>query len=435
MSDSARDLLIRGIAAAKARDHDQARFYLEWVLRTDSDRQQKIKAWLWLSQISDDPVEKRDCLENILAHEPANPLARRGMAILKGQLDPAKIIDPNRQPPAPAPAAPQPVETKRFVCQQCGGKLTFSPDGQSLECAYCNRQLTLYQAIEEAAMVEEQDFAVALATTRGHAHPVAMQSFSCRGCGASFIIGPDVLSLTCPYCSSAHVIEVKETRDLIPPEGIIPFASTQGQAYDAFGEWLKARGLRAKARTTPPDGLYVPVWTFDVGGEAQWAGKVLEKRHGWTNWVPDHGAYPVLYDDILVVASHALPRELTREINNFQLDSLLAYDAGYLADWPAEIYQISVADASLAARRQAWEQARRTVAARAQAQQVRDLTVSSAGMLIESFKLILLPMWVTHYRYQEQDYQVVINGQTGNVSGERPRGGLQKWLLGLLDGE
>jgi DNA-directed RNA polymerase subunit RPC12/RpoP len=435
MSDSARDLLIRGIAAAKARDHDQARFYLEWVLRADSDRQQKIKAWLWLSQISDDPVEKRDCLENVLAHEPANPLARRGMAILKGQLDPAEIIDPNRQPPVPAPASPQPVETRRFICRQCGGKMIFSPDGQSLDCAYCNRQLTLYQAIEEGAMVEEQDFAVALATTRGHAHPVAMQSFTCRGCGASFILGPDVLSLTCPYCSSAHVIKVTETRDLIPPEGIIPFAFTQRQAYDSLAGWLKAHGLRAEAQTTPPDGLYLPVWTFDVGGEAQWAGKILDKRHGWSNWVPQHGAYPVLFDDLLVVASHALPRGLTREIDNFQLDGLLAYDPGYLADWPAEIYQISVADASLAARQQAWEQARRTVRARAQTQQIRDLTVSSAGMIIESFKLILLPIWVTRYRHHDQDYQVVINGQTGNVSGERPRSGLQRWLSGLLDGE
>ena len=61
MSDSARDLLVRGIAAAKAQDTDQARFYLEWVLRTDASREQKIKAWLWLSEVSEDPDEKRDC--------------------------------------------------------------------------------------------------------------------------------------------------------------------------------------------------------------------------------------------------------------------------------------------------------------------------------------------------------------------------------------
>jgi DNA-directed RNA polymerase subunit RPC12/RpoP len=432
MSDSARDLLVRGIAAAKAKDKEQARFYLEWVLRTDADRQQKIKAWLWLSEVSEDPVEKRDCLENVLAHEPTNPLARRGMAILMGRLDPSDVIDPDRRPPAPAATSPQPAKAKRFICQQCGGKMTFTPDGGSLTCTYCDRKLTLYQAIEEGAIVEEQDFAVALATARGHTHPVAMQSFTCQTCGVSFMLGPDVLSLTCPYCASAYVIKVSETRELIPPEGIIPFAVTQLAAYNSLQEWLKEKGLRAGSQTTPPDGLYLPVWTFDVGGEVQWAGKEPEKGYGWTNWMYQRGSHSIFYDDVLVPASHTLSADLANEINHFRLNDLVPYDPGYLADWPAEVYQISVADASLAARRQAWEQARRVVATRAEMNQVKDLTVTSAGIVIESFKLILLPVWLARYGYQSGDYQVVINGQTGTVIGQRPRGGLRRWLDGIL---
>ena len=87
MSSSARDLLVRGIAAAKTKDIDEARFYLEWVLRTDANRQQRIKAWYWLSEISDDPAEKRDLLENILVHEPGHAEARRSRAILDGVID------------------------------------------------------------------------------------------------------------------------------------------------------------------------------------------------------------------------------------------------------------------------------------------------------------------------------------------------------------
>jgi hypothetical protein len=123
---------------------------------------------------------------------------------------------------------------------------------------------------------------------------------------------------------------------------------------------------------------------------------------------------------------------LTQEINHFQLDTLAAYDPGYLADWPAEVYQISVADASLAARRQAWERARRVIRTRLKIHQVRDLTLSSAGIAIESFKLILLPIWVGSYPYQDEDYKVVVNGQTGTVRGVRPRGGLRKLLDDIL---
>jgi predicted RNA-binding Zn-ribbon protein involved in translation (DUF1610 family) len=432
MSDSARDLLVRGIAAAKAKDNDEARFYLEWVLRTDADRQEKIDAWLWLSQISDDPAEKRDCLENVLAHEPANPLARRGLAILSGQLDPAEIIDPDRQPSGAAATSPQPVQAERFICQTCGGKMIFTPDGGSLTCAYCKRQLTLYQAIEEGAVVEEHDFVVALATARGHSHPVATQAFSCQSCGVAFILGPGVLSLTCPYCASAYVIKVSETRELIPPEGVIPFGLTQLAAYKRLQEWLREEGLRAEARTAPPDGLYLPVWTFDVGGEVQWTGKVLERQYGWTGWVSQTGSDPIFYDDVLVPASHTLSAHLAEVVRHFRFDGLVPYDPGYLADWPAEVYQISVADASLAARRQAWEAARRAVTNRMKIHQIKDVTLSSAGMIIESFKLVLLPVWVAHYRYADGDYTVVINGQTGSVRGEKPRGGLGRRLAGIL---
>ena len=76
MSESVRALLVRGVAAAKtgqARDKEEARFYLEWVLRRDdATSDQKASAWLWLSQIEDDPKKKRDCLENVLAWDPAN---------------------------------------------------------------------------------------------------------------------------------------------------------------------------------------------------------------------------------------------------------------------------------------------------------------------------------------------------------------------------
>jgi DNA-directed RNA polymerase subunit RPC12/RpoP len=335
MSDSAHNLLVRGIAAAKAKEKDQARFYLEWVLRTDSDRQQRIKAWLWLSEVSDDPSEKLDCLENVLAHEPTNPLARRGLAILRGQLDPSEIIDPNRQPPAQAKAPSRPAKTKRFICQSCGGKMTFTPDGGSLTCAYCSRQLNLYQAVEEGAMVEEQDFAVALATACGHTRPVATRAFTCQTCGVSFMLAPNVLSLTCPYCASAYVIKVSETPDLVPPEGVIPFGLTQVGAYRALQDWLETEDLRSEVRTAPPDGLYLPVWTFDVGGEAQWRGQALEMQFGWTNCVSQTGSYAIFYDDVLVPASHTLAAHLAREINHSQLDALAPYDPGYLADWPA----------------------------------------------------------------------------------------------------
>jgi len=37
-----------------------------------------------------------------------------------------------------------------------------------------------------------------------------------------------------------------------------------------------------------------------------------------------------------------------------------------------------------------------------------------------TFKHLLLPMWVAHYRYQDRVFHILVNGRTGRISGERP---------------
>ena len=96
MSDGARDLLIRGLAAMRAGDHLEARRYLEWLLRLDPDEQQRIEAWLALAEMSTDPVEKRNYLEDVLARDTGEARARRALAILDGKLKVEDIVDPDQ---------------------------------------------------------------------------------------------------------------------------------------------------------------------------------------------------------------------------------------------------------------------------------------------------------------------------------------------------
>jgi hypothetical protein len=37
-----------------------------------------------------------------------------------------------------------------------------------------------------------------------------------------------------------------------------------------------------------------------------------------------------------------------------------------------------------------------------------------------TFKHILLPLWISSYRYNEKVYRTIVNAQTGHVAGERP---------------
>ena len=45
------------------------------------------------------------------------------------------------------------------------------------------------------------------------------------------------------------------------------------------------------------------------------------------------------------------------------------------------------------------------------------------------FKHILLPMWLSAYRFNRKLYRVLINGRTGELVGDRP---YSRWKIGTL---
>jgi len=56
---------------------------------------------------------------------------------------------------------------------------------------------------------------------------------------------------------------------------------------------------------------------------------------------------------------------------------------------------------------------------RGQEKQVIDLTINPANMMVESFKLLLLPVWLMRFSSAEKTFTILINGQTGTVRDER----------------
>jgi hypothetical protein len=70
---------------------------------------------------------------------------------------------------------------------------------------------------------------------------------------------------------------------------------------------------------------------------------------------------------------------------------------------------------------------------------MRVVRSSSANMTIESFKLVLLPVWMTELPFNGREHLILINGQNGIVASDIPEkkdkpGGLLDLLSDLLDG-
>lgn len=438
------ELLVRGAAAARANDRQEARFYLEWVLRTDAGIEQRTEAWYWLSHIADNPTEKRRCLENVLAAYPGHPEARRDLALLEGRLKREDLVD-HRRPVTPLAPSPQlgPQEVQRYRCPECGGALGFNPTKGALSCQFCG-----YHKVEQAEVeggagpragarpggVEEQDWVAAIHTAQGHRWELPMERvFTCQGCGATQTVPPAQTSMECPFCGSPQVVQAGGSRDLIGPEGVVPFGFDGVAARERARRWLgeqrfRPNDLAQQAAISSPRPVYLPFWTFDIGGEVRWSGFVEERSVR----VAKRGGETIFHNDLLVPASTSLPEQLLAALR-FDTTALVPYSPDLLVDWPAEIYRLPLADASLRAREQILPSAKATVLHTA-GQDVRDLTVNTVGMSVISYKLVLLPVWATSYRYQGQRHQLAINGQTGQVHGQVPRSKFQQFLTNLNAG-
>jgi Flp pilus assembly protein TadD len=73
------DLLQQGIAYAKVGQREEARSILLQVVELD---EQNESAWLWLSSVVDSDDDKAVALENVLALNPNNKWAKRGLRLL-----------------------------------------------------------------------------------------------------------------------------------------------------------------------------------------------------------------------------------------------------------------------------------------------------------------------------------------------------------------
>jgi len=396
----------------KTGDRAAARRYAERALLTVDDVETRVKASFILSQTTDDPKEKRDLLETVLAYDRTHAEARRALAILDGKLKPEDIVDADN---LPAQSTEQ-ARADRFTCPKCGARRVFAPDGHSLLCENCGYNDSLAMDGEAG----ESDFFTAMATAKGHRKPVAMQVFHCQGCGAEFILALGVISATCAYCDSPHVVRLGQSRELIEPEGVIPHAFTQKQAIQLLVKWVEQNKLKPGRKVDFPRGVYLPLWTFDLGGAIRYSGNMVEtdddpfgQRQRRVVRMTDE--YPVLVNDWPIPASQKIVARFARLLPTFDLTAVKPYDPRYLADWPAEVYDISMSNASLEARSQVFAQYRERLPSE-QLSQLTNINLSSAGMAIESFKLVLLPVWMTEIPLDGKTLPLLINGQNGKIT-------------------
>ena len=303
-----------------------------------------------------------------------------------------------------------------------------------LVCPYCGRE----QKIEDdkSATIEEYSLEEALAGKKSvplRALAENGKELRCRGCGAVTIVTEQ--STRCPFCDSPVVLE-EASEDVIVPESVLPFSQNRSQAKDILRKWVDSRwfapgDLARRARKEGMDGVYLPYWSYDAETNTEYDGQKgthyyeTERRRGKrvrvrkTSWESVSGMVPLSFDDVIVCASESLPGELVRQLEPWDLGELRSFQPSYLSGFVTERHRVDLQKGFDGAKERMARQIEEAIRRDIEGDEQR-INSSRTQHNNVRFKMLLLPLWISSYRYKNEVYRFIVNARTGEPAGERP---------------
>lgn len=331
----------------------------------------------------------------------------------------------------------------KFACPACGAEAQWNPAKQALVCPFCGT-VSPMSAPPDGAEIKEHDLVTSLRNIPDDQRGWAAEktSVKCQSCQAITVFDPTRAAQRCDFCGSSALIPVEQSKAPIRPESLLEFKIPETQVRDTVREWYGSRWfapnkLKSRALTDTVHGLYIPYWTFDAQVHADWTadagyyyyetesctdsnGRRQTRQVRKTRWVPSSGAIEHFFDDELVSASRGVNPELLRKVEPFPTTTdLKHYDPGFLSGWVVEQYQIDLVAAAQHSREIMDGKIEQLCASDVPGDTHRNLEVS-ANYSAQTFKHILVPVWVLAYNYGSQSYQIIINGYTGTIAGKYP---------------
>ena len=344
----------------------------------------------------------------------------------------------------PEPATPEITARAKHTCPACGGEATWNAGKQALVCGFCGTVAPGKLDEAGAGKIIEHDLASALRSIpddkRGWG--AQKQSVKCQSCQAISVFDPTRQSQACGFCGATALVPYEEVKEAFSPESLLPMKIDNSKARELIKTWYGSRWfapskLKKAALTDIVKGLYIPYWTFDAQANADWEGEAgyyyyeteeytdsqgnrQTRQVQRTRWEYASGSIAHFFDDELVPASLGVQANHLRAVEPFPTAELAPYDPAYLSGWVVERYQIDLVAAAQRSREQMEQQVQSMCASAVPGDTHRNLNVRSAYSG-QTFKHILAPLWMLQYRYGVKNFQVVMNGYTGKISGDYPK--------------
>jgi LSD1 subclass zinc finger protein len=346
---------------------------------------------------------------------------------------------------APRPDKPAEDRVINYKCPQCGATTRYDVASGGVACEYCG--YTASTEVKKAGRrAEEFEFTLETLADSAQGWGVARRELHCDSCGANLTLPEGSLTITCAFCGSNKVNVHPAPSDVLRPRYLIPCKiekpTVRAKAREWLGQgWFHPKELSASAVIDRFHGIYLPFWTFDAFIDADWKAQVGYERQeryydsgskSWKtrtviDWRWENGRVTLDADDLLISGSSRVSRVILDRLLPFNLNELTAYNPDFLAGWEAQAYDIDLPNAWEIGKSIMREQAKQSCRDGIRSHHVRNFSMK-ADFSNEVWRYILLPVYMAAYRFEDKIFQVMVNGQTGVVAGQKPVAWWKIWL-------
>jgi len=346
---------------------------------------------------------------------------------------------------APIPESVKEEEPTAYKCPQCGATTRFDVAAGGVACEHCGYTATA-RAQKVGVSAARSEFTLETLSQADKGWGLDRRMLHCDKCGAELSIPEGSLTSTCPFCASNKVNVRTAPAENLRPRFLVPFKIKSEAIGSNVKNWL-TKGwfhpseLSSSSVVDRLVGIYLSFWTFDADIASDWKAEVGYERQEryydsgskeWKtrtviDWRWEDGTVNTSINNLLVSASTRVSRIILERLNPFNLNDLVTYSPDFLAGWQAQTYDITLPAA--------WEKGKASMRDKAKDACYADIPTShvrnfsmSADFSNEAWRYVLLPVYLASYAFHDKVYQVMANGQTGIIAGQKPVAWWKVWL-------
>lgn len=295
-------------------------------------------------------------------------------------------------------------------CPNCGGALTYDLTKEQMTCPYCG---DMFQVADIAVKPQE------------NSDVMTCDIYECTSCGAEIMVNDTEVSTFCAYCGQPTIVFSRVSKER-KPDGIIPFMVTKNQAIE------KIRDVFQKGYFVPEEiknfevdkirGIYIPYRVYDIYHyDHQKLSAYVKKTK--KQFIREAECD---FKGIACDASTQLTDEATLRLEPYDMKDVKPFEVGYLSGFYADKYDVNEDVSKETALKRAKDFFDEKITEGIYSDSIKVIESAPEQEIIKA-DYVLLPAWFMIFRYKEESYTILVNGQNGKTIGAVPVDKKKMW--------